>query len=93
MAVVESHISPGEGRGGFGRPQPNPPARDLSVARFIPDELAERAARVLQPHSGAATVERREATLVLRAYRRQQVNARVGRWALHQERFVEEDQL
>jgi hypothetical protein len=61
--------------------------------RFLPDELAERAKRVLYPWSRATPAERREATLLLREYEKQRLNARLGRWALHDERFVEEDPL
>jgi hypothetical protein len=61
------------------------------LARFIPPDLAERAARVLQPWSGAAAAERREATLLLREYERQRVDARV--LAIRDELPVEEDPL
>jgi hypothetical protein len=63
------------------------------VARFIPADLAERAARVLHQRSSASPAERRQATLLLREYERQRANARVRRWALHIERLVEEDPL
>lgn len=63
------------------------------MARFIPDELAARAMRVLQPLSVATPAERRQARQLLRDYERQRVNARLGRWLLHDERFVEEDPL
>ena len=61
--------------------------------RLIPDDLAERARRVLHPRSRATPAEKRQATLLLREYERQRLNARVGRWALHDERFIEEDPL
>jgi hypothetical protein len=63
------------------------------VARFIPEELAERAARVLHPWSRTTPAERRQARQLLREYERHRTNARVRRVALHDERLVEEDPL
>lgn len=65
----------------------------LTVASFIPDDLAQRAARILHPGSGATPTERCQAAQLLRDYERQRLAARLGRWALHDERLVEEDPL
>jgi hypothetical protein len=63
----------------------------VTVPRWIPDELADRARRVLLPWAGATPDERRRAILILREHERQRVNERVRR--SHVERLVEEDPL
>lgn len=50
----------------------------MTVARFIPDDLAERAKRVLHPWSGATTDERRQAAQLLHAYEQQARNRRIA---------------
>ena len=48
------------------------------MTRFIPDELAARAMRVLQPLSAATPAERRQARQLLRDYERQELSRRIA---------------
>jgi hypothetical protein len=59
----------------------------------IPPALVERCLRVVHPWSGASGEERAKARDILREAERRRLNARLGRWKLHDERLVEEDPL